>query len=98
MTQAEGGNLYQVCPRCFHLGELRAHLVTLDRSDDVRRTVEEGLETLYLTVKNRLEELSDASQCPKEAEMKKRATKSPNTLVRRRCRSLALSHPFFCSW
>ena len=32
-------------------------------------------------------ELSDASQCPKEAEVKKRATESQNILVRR-CRSL----------
>ena len=70
VTRAEVGNLYQVCGRCFHLAELGELLKYLPPEDDVRRTAEEGLETLYLTVKNRIEDPSrvqDATQRWKDA-------------------------------
>ena len=57
VTRAEVGSLYQVCGRCFHLGELATLLKLLPAGNDVRKTAEEGLETLYLTVKNQVEEI-----------------------------------------
>ena len=58
VTRAEEGSLYQICRRCFHLAELDSLLQRLPSSDDVRRTAEEGLETLYLTVKSQVEDLA----------------------------------------
>ena len=57
VTRASCGELELICSRCFHLQELDSILLQLPRTDSVRSTIEEGLETLYVTAKNQLETL-----------------------------------------
>ena len=62
VTRAYRGVLRQICSRCFHLQELHSLCGDLRPTDEVRRTVEEGLETLYVTARLRVEEVRDGAE------------------------------------
>ena len=63
-STARRGRLEQVCRGCFHLRELQKLLPELPASDPVRETAEDGLQSLYQLVKQRVEERLAASSSP----------------------------------
>ncbi len=63
-STARRGRLEQVCRGCFHPRELQKLLPELAACDPVRETAEDGLQSLYQLVKQRVEERLAASFSP----------------------------------